>query len=545
MGDHASANATMVSSRGLLLWLLGLLASVASAQDLVAYLDYGTFAGAYNAEYNISYWQKIPFAAPPVGKNRFRAPQLPLPVNNGTYDSNQAFEMCPQRTVNGSEDCLYLGLYGRPWTKGGPLRPVVVTFYGGGFIQGSASLSMPPSAYPILNVSAGNDMISVYANYRVNAFGFLPGREVAADPSSDANAGLLDQQAVLRWTRKHIAQFGGDPEQVTIWGQSAGGGSVLAQAVAHGNQDPPLFRNALASSPFWPKTPAVDSPEAQWQYDTFARLANCSGQESLACLKRADVQTLRNASLVVADAHEYTTSSFGWGPVIDGHFLTRPLSEATAGEKGGLSALRNAFAMYNAREGESFVPPGFESARDEGDPPFNSSAASFNAWLAGYLPDFSPQDLTDVKALYPPAGRAEGIPAYNDTYTRAGLVYRDSVLACPAYWLAGAGKEGRWLGEYSIEPSQHADDVYWWNSVDSAQQTDPFHYEGYAGAMASFFMTGDPDALKLTGCNASGVPALDSGREWTVTAQGFTATSLAGFARRCGFWRGVAPKVPI
>jgi carboxylesterase type B len=184
---------------------------------LIAPLDYGTFSGAYSSKYNISYWQKIPFAAPPIGQNRFRAPQPPSPITNGTYDSTQAFDMCPQRTVNGSEDCLYLGLYGRPWTKGQPLRPVMVVFYGGGFIQGSAFFTIPPSGYPTLNVSDTNDFIFVYPNYRVNAFGLLPGKEIAKDPNSDLNPGLLDQHAALQWTRKYISAFGGDPENVGIW----------------------------------------------------------------------------------------------------------------------------------------------------------------------------------------------------------------------------------------------------------------------------------------------------------------------------------------
>jgi len=85
-----------------------MLASEVAGQTLVAQLDYGTFAGAFSSRYNISYWQKIPFAAPPIGQNRFRGPQPPIPITNGTYDSSQFYDLCPQRTVNGSEDCLYL-----------------------------------------------------------------------------------------------------------------------------------------------------------------------------------------------------------------------------------------------------------------------------------------------------------------------------------------------------------------------------------------------------------------------------------------------------
>lgn len=186
--------------RFLLTSLFLLLLPLTSAQDLIATLDYGTFQGAYSATYNMSYWQKIPFARPPVGPLRFRGPQPPLPLANGTvYDSTQTFDMCPQRTVNGSEDCLYLGLYSRPWAAGRALRPVVVVFFGGGYIEGSASFTPPPSAFPVLNVSEGTDLVFVYANYRTNAFGFLPGREVAEDrEGSDLNPGLLDQDATIK-----------------------------------------------------------------------------------------------------------------------------------------------------------------------------------------------------------------------------------------------------------------------------------------------------------------------------------------------------------
>ena len=198
----------------------------------LASLDYGQFQGAYSQEYNISYWQKIPFAAPPIGQNRFRGPQPPLPISNGTFNSSQPFDGCPQRTVNGSEDCLYLGLYGRPCEAGQSLRPVVVNFYGGGYIQGNAYFTLPPAGYPVLNVSSTNDFIFVEPNYRVNAFGFLPGKQIAEDPLSDLNPGLLDQHAVLQWTNRYISTFGGDPANVTIWGQSAGAGSVVAQVIA-------------------------------------------------------------------------------------------------------------------------------------------------------------------------------------------------------------------------------------------------------------------------------------------------------------------------
>ncbi|KAI3401623.1 hypothetical protein diail_10224 [Diaporthe ilicicola] len=461
-----------------------LLATGAVAQDLVAELDYGTFEGAYSAPYNISYWQKIPFAQPPIGDLRFRGPQPPLPITNGTFNSSQPFDMCVQRTANGSEDCLYLGLYSRPWTQGQALRPVVVVFYGGAFIQGSAYFTIPPPAYPILNVSSGTDLVFVYPNYRTNAFGFLPGREIAQDSGSDLNPGLLDQDAAIRWTSKHISRFGGDPDSISIWGQSAGGGSVVAQAIARaGAEDRPrLFKRALASSPFWPKTYGYDAPQAQAVYDQFSELAGCgagagAGAGSLACLKRADLQTLRNASLAVAASHTYNSSSYTWAPVIDGAFLTMSLSEAAAAAEVNMD---HGWGMYNTHEGENFIPPGLASANGSGTPPFNLSAASFDAWLSGYLPGLSREDLDEVEALYPEAGTAEAVASYNGSYTRAGLIYRDSVLACPAYWMAGASPNGSYLGEYSISPAKHGSDTIY-VSVCSLPPPHPTHFTSQQG----------------------------------------------------------------
>ncbi|OBT89734.1 hypothetical protein VE02_01367 [Pseudogymnoascus sp. 03VT05] len=520
------------------------LISWVQAIQLTASLEYGTFQGSYSPEYNITHFRKIPYAAPPIGENRFRAPQPPIPITDGIYDSDQAFDMCPQRTVNGSEDCLYLGLYSRPWTHTEPLRPVVVVYYGGAFIQGSASFTVPPSAYPILNVSESNNVIFVYPNYRVNTFGFLPGREIAASKTSDLNPGLLDQQAALVWTNRYIKQFGGDPGRVSIWGQSAGGGSVVAQVVANGGKTKPrLFTKALASSPFWPKAYKYNEPEAQELYDTMARLTGCAGKNSLACLKAVDVQTLRDASLVVSGSHQYNTSSNTWAPVIDGKFLTQSLASATRKGKVNIDI---GFSMYNSHEGENFIPPGLKSATNTGTPPFNSSAASFDNWLRGFLPRFSKHGIQRVKTLYPETGSTETISNYNTTYERAQLIYRDVVLACPAYWMAGAAHKKSYVGEYTISPAKHASDTIYWNQVNAIQKSDPTIYEGYAGAFASFFQTGDPNAHKLTNSSQPGVPESKStGKEFVVSQDGFHNVQISALRQRCELWRDSAKDVPF
>ena len=180
-------------------------------------LSYGKFSGGYSSSYNITYYRKIPFGASTAGVNRFRAPQPPANITDGVYNTDKSFDSCPHSDKDGSEDCLYLGVYSRPWANGAK-RPVVVSFYGGGFIRGGATFGIPPAGYPILNVSDLNDFVFVYPNYRTNAFGFLPGKAVKEATDTDLNAGLLDQQFALRWVHANIEEFGGDPRNVSIWG---------------------------------------------------------------------------------------------------------------------------------------------------------------------------------------------------------------------------------------------------------------------------------------------------------------------------------------
>jgi carboxylesterase type B len=366
--------------------------------------------------------------------------------------------MCPQRTVNGSEDCLYLGVYSRPWSTPQPLRPVLLTFYGGGFIQGSATFTIPPSGFPVLNVSESNDYVVVYSNYRTNVFGLLPGKKIRESEGVDLNPGLLDQQAALKWIQKYIHHFGGDKANVTIWGQSAGGGSVIAQTIATGNKGKGLFIKAMSSSPFWPKTYRYDSPEAEVLYEEIVKGVGCKGKDEVKCLKSVDVQALRDVSLGLTTSQQYTTQTFTWAPVIDDKFLTKSLSEVV--RKRELNA-DMVMTSYNLHEGENFIPPGFSNASGAGG--FNSSSASFEAWLKGFLPGFEEKELTEVKHLYPETGTSEEI-SWNSTYERAGLVYRDLILACPAYWLSNSADKG-WVVEYTISPAKHASDTIYVSTV--------------------------------------------------------------------------------
>ncbi len=164
----------------------------------------------------------------------------------------------------------------------------------------------------------------------------------------------------------------------------------------------------------------------------------CGG--TLACLKRADVETIRDASLFVSGSHTYNTSSYTWAPVIDGEFLPRGLVEATT-EKNGKVNAELAFAMYNTHEGENFTPGGL------------GTDAAYDGWLRDFLPGLETNDLDQIKKAYPVAGTTETLN-YDSPATAAGLVYRDLVLACPAYWTAGAAaKEAGWANIPSARPN--------------------------------------------------------------------------------------------
>ncbi|KAF2757748.1 hypothetical protein EJ05DRAFT_476959 [Pseudovirgaria hyperparasitica] len=179
---------------------------------------------------------------------------------------------------------------------------------------------------------------------------------------------------------------------------------------------------------------------------------------ALRCLKEVDFARIRTAAYAMKDDFKYTTRTFNWGPVIDGTFLRETLTEAVSG---GRIDIDVAWATFNQHEGETFVPPGLRTANSTtAGGGYNSSEASFDGWLRGYLPGFTDADIADVKALYPGVGSTD-TAAYGTTYERAGAIYRDSVLSCAGFWVAGAARRAGYLSEYARLPATHADDTKW------------------------------------------------------------------------------------
>lgn len=203
----------------------------------------GTIAGRRRGP--ITQWLGVPYAAPPVGNLRFRSPD-PVPPWTGTRSATQLGHAAtqsgslttPLRQLGGvAEDCLYLNLYA-PSAPGAP-RPVLVWIHGGAFTGGSGGL------YDGSELAELGDLVVVTVNYRLGVFGFA---DLAAVTDADvpSNLGLRDQIAALEWVRDNIAAFGGDPDRVTVAGESAGSISVALLTTA--SQTAGLFRAAIMQS---------------------------------------------------------------------------------------------------------------------------------------------------------------------------------------------------------------------------------------------------------------------------------------------------------
>jgi len=203
---------------------------------LQAETESGAVRGTYAGNDSVSVFKGIPYAAPPVGELRWRAPQ-PAAAWTGVRPALEFSPVCWQEQMKPgtfyykefygvehpmSEDCLTLNIW-TPACSASEKLPVAFFIHGGGFTAGmGCNKSYDGEAF------ARNGVITVTFNYRVGAFGFLASRELTAeDPHhTSGNYGILDQIAALKWVRRNIAVFGGDPERITIFGQSAGGGSV-------------------------------------------------------------------------------------------------------------------------------------------------------------------------------------------------------------------------------------------------------------------------------------------------------------------------------
>ena len=283
----------------------------------------GTLEGRYSTKSGVQSYLGVPFAKPPVGDLRWRAPQAPekwTGVRQATAFGPRAvqkflFDDMRFRSAGVSEDCLYLNVW-TPATRhqaGTPALPVLFYIHGGGDVAGSGDEIRYDGEY-----LATQGIIVVTINYRLNVFGFLAHPELSAEApyGTSGNYGMLDQVAALRWVKENIRAFGGDPDRITIAGESAGSMAVSNHMAS------PLSRNLFAgavgqSGATMPPLRTLATPAE----------AEAIGVEFATALGAKNLQELRAAS--VRDIYEvYTAETNLRFPIVrDGHFLDRDLAD--------------------------------------------------------------------------------------------------------------------------------------------------------------------------------------------------------------------------
>ncbi|OTB04247.1 hypothetical protein M426DRAFT_23113 [Hypoxylon sp. CI-4A] len=304
----------------------------------------GTIVGSVSN--GVENYGGIPFAQAPTGSLRLKPPQK-LNTSLGTFDASGSGPACPQmffstdgdlltsvlgylldvpllQTVTGqTEDCLTMRVQRPEGTAADAKLPVLFWIYGGGFELGSPQM-YDASSLVSNGVDQDKPFIFVSVNYRVGGFGFLAGKEILADGAS--NLGLLDQRMGLEWVQDNIEAFGGDPEKVTIWGESAGAISVFDQMALYGGNNTyngkPLFRAAIMDSGSVVPAAPVDCSRCQDIYDTVVSEAGCADEpDTLECLRNADYDTFLNAANSVPGILSYTSVSLSYLPRPDGVIL--------------------------------------------------------------------------------------------------------------------------------------------------------------------------------------------------------------------------------
>ncbi|XP_023175791.1 esterase B1 [Drosophila hydei] len=287
-------------------------------ESVITDTEYGKVRGVKRLSiYDLPYFsfEGIPYAQPPVGELRFRAPQRPTPWE-GVRDCTQAKDMAVQvqfvfDKVEGSEDCLYLNVYTNNLSPAKP-RPVMVWIHGGGFIIGEANRDWYGPDYFIKE-----DVVLVTIQYRLGALGFLslktPGLNVPG------NAGLKDQVMALKWIKNNCASFGGDPDCITVFGESAGAASTHYMMLTDQTQG--LFHRGILQS---------GSAVAPWAFNgditsrafSIAKLAGYKGEDNDKDVLQF-LQTVRARDLIRVEEQVLTPEDhankvmFAFGPALE------------------------------------------------------------------------------------------------------------------------------------------------------------------------------------------------------------------------------------
>src|SRR5215475_1890637 len=376
----------------------GVSASILGGQAAASGPVAGTANGAVRGVANgaVDEFLGIPYAAPPVGALRWQPPQ-PAASWSGVRDATQFAPHCPQLATpfgqaSTSEDCLFLNVFTPSHKQAGSQFPVLVWIHGGALVTGESDDYNPTAL-----VEDGVTVVTI--NYRLGALGFLAHSALADANGQSGDYGLMDQQAALRWVQRNVASFGGNPHNVTIFGESAGGLSTLSQVASP--QARGLFERAIVESGSYNLTQA-SLASAESAGETFAAKAGCASQTT-ACLRSLPVST------ILADQN-----AAGYTPNINSEVLPESLGAAFATGNFSRVPIING---TNRDEWRLFVA----LSELEGNP---VTASNYQSMISSTL-GVPVAVAAIIAAQYP-------LTAFPSPSIALGAVGTDAIFACPA-----------------------------------------------------------------------------------------------------------------
>ncbi len=474
-------------------------------------------------------FRRVPYAAPPVGALRF-APPAPLTPWTAPLDATVEGSSCAQGGSlfgsggpSGTEDCLHVNVT-TPSLTGS--RPVMVWIHGGGFVTGSGS----EATYDGTRIVTEGDVVLVTLNYRVGVLGFLSHPSLAPAGATSGNWGFLDQQAALRWVRDNAARFGGDPARVTIFGESAGGTSVLLHTAAPGSRG--LFARAIVESGPCPQLPSRTRADAIG--DMAARAVNCTAGDVAACLRAASVTALQTAVMGSGEPGGifYQERGFIYLPTFDGAtFTEQPLAAMRAGRGSDTPMVLGT----NTDEGTLFTG-GLLG-------PAVSTEAEYRAALARGAANFgfTAAQATLIAERYP-------VARYGGAYEALTAVTTDGLFACSTRYVArmqGAAGRAVRLYRFDQEPGNaglpglgvfHAAELSFVFGTTSTllgdESSAPALGPAIRGYWTRFAASGDPGG-------APPWPAWSPAADVRLRLAAMAAAEPANPDDRCGFWDGL------
>ncbi|KAI8631788.1 carboxylesterase family protein [Xylariaceae sp. FL1651] len=421
-----------------------------------------------------------------------------------------------------TEDCLFLdvfaprSIFDKASNASSTGAPVLVYIFGGGYSGGSKSNfgyfdGSPAGLIDSSRVTSPDGLIYVAINYRLGALGFMFGSDYASQ-GGIVNAGLYDQRLALQWVQQNIHLFGGDPNRVTVMGESAGGGSILMQMTAFGTGEKAPFQQVITQSAAW--EPSSAGPALQNQL--FGHWLDLLNVSTLAEARQLPTREIIDANHIILSSADY--GSVFLGPVVDGVFV--PDDPKRLLRDGRVDTSLKLLTTVASNEGLRFAPANI------------TSEADFVQFVDLFL-DGANQSVRDhvLQNVYPPV--FDGSLPYEDQLQRAGLFWAELVSTCNAQYMHSAMAQPGYANLFDVWPALHQGDVpyVFWNG--------PLTHSSVNGSVArviqdyitAFAITGDPNNSE-----SPELPVYDLKSTLGMTASGYGVVADPTINERCAYW---------